>query len=64
MITHEQITLTVPRGTRQWLRDVERKTDITPEDILRLGITEVGRIVERYQEAKNSKPQSTQQTEK
>jgi hypothetical protein len=54
----------VPRGTRQWLRDVERKTDITPEDILRLGITEVGRFVERYQEAKNSKPQSTQQTEK
>jgi hypothetical protein len=63
MPTQEQITITVPRGTRAWFKKVE-KLGITPEDILRLGITEVGRFVERYQEAKNSKPQSTQQTEK
>jgi hypothetical protein len=57
--SHEQITLTVPRGTRAWLREAERKTGITPENILRLGITEVGRFVERYNAAKNSEPQST-----
>ena len=59
MTTHEQITLTVPRGTRKWLREAERKTGITPEDILRLGITEVGKFIERYNAAKNSETQST-----
>jgi hypothetical protein len=59
MITHEQLTFTVPRGTRKWLREIKRKTGITPEDILRLGVTKVGRFVEAFNEAKNSENRKT-----
>jgi|GEM_PF-5945226 len=58
MPLQEQVTIIVPRGTRKWLREIKRKTGITPKDILRLGVTEVGRFVETYNEAKNSEKQS------
>ena len=58
----EQITMSVPRGTRAWLKKTE-KLGITPEQILRLGITQVGEFISRNTTAKNSETQLTQ-TEK
>lgn len=57
----EQITLTVPRGTRAWMHKL-KKTGITPEQIFRIGIARVGeQIGEQIAEhaAKNSESQAT-----
>jgi hypothetical protein len=52
----EQITITVPRGTRAWFRKVS-KLGVTPEQVLRLGLTEAANFIARYQAAKNSEEQ-------
>jgi len=59
----EQITITVPRGTRAWFKKVA-KLGITPEQILRLGLTEAGKFITEYQSAKNSEKQTNETTEK
>jgi len=57
MPIQEQITITVPRGTRAWFKKVE-KLGITPDQVLRLGLTEVANFISRHEAAKNSKNQS------
>lgn len=53
----EQITLTVPRGTRAWINKL-KKAGITPEQVFRIGIARVGEQIAEHA-AKNSEPQST-----
>ncbi len=57
----EQITLTVPRGTRAWFKKLS-KLGITPEQVFRLGLTEAGNLISKYKAAKNSENQSTNET--
>ncbi len=54
---HEQITLTVPRGTRAWINKL-KKAGITPEQVFRIGIAKVGEQIAEHA-AKNSETQST-----
>lgn len=54
---HEQITLTVPRGTRAWINKL-KKAGITPEQVFRIGIARVGEQIAEHA-AKNSETQST-----
>ena len=54
---HEQITLTVPRGTRAWISKL-KKAGITPEQVFRIGIARVGEQIAEHA-AKNSEAQST-----
>jgi hypothetical protein len=53
----EQITLTVPRGTRAWINKL-KKTGITPEQVFRIGIARVGEQIAEHA-AKNSESQAT-----
>jgi len=58
----EQLTITVPRGTRAWFKQAE-KLGISPDQILRLGITQVGEFIKKHQSAKNSEKQPIHETE-
>lgn len=53
----EQITLTVPRGTRAWINKL-KKAGITPEQVFRIGIARVGEQIAEHA-AKTSESQST-----
>lgn len=58
----EQITLTVPRGTRAWFRKLS-KLGITPEQVFRLGLTEASNFISKYKTANNSEQQPQNENE-
>lgn len=62
MTTHEQITLTVPRGVRAWFAKL-KKAGITPEEVFRIGLARVGEMIAEQNTAKNSEQQTTQKGE-